>query len=157
MPTRPEELEPWEEFGREDGGLLFVGDKGKLLCNIFGTDPVLLPSTRMQSFVEPAKTLVRVTEKDHQTNWTEACKGNGQASSSFDYAGPFTEAIVLGCVAIRCLDIKEKVKTPDGKTVERLTGRKKLLWDPANIRFSNFDAANEFVKREYRKGWSLGV
>jgi hypothetical protein len=66
----------------------------------------------------------------------------------FEYAGPFTESILIGNLAIRSYLIKNKDQYP---------GRKKLLWDPKNMKITNFDEANQFVKRNYRDGWSLNV
>ena len=71
--------------------------------------------------------------------------GNAVTSSPFDYAGPFTESILMGNLAIRSYAIKKKDEFP---------GRKKLLWDAKNMKITNFDDANAFVKREYRRGWS---
>jgi hypothetical protein len=71
-------------------------------------------------------------------------------SSPFDYAGPLTETILMGNLALRVYNMK----SADGKSYP---GRKKLLWDAANMKITNFDEANQFVKRQYRDGWSLGV
>jgi hypothetical protein len=68
-----------------------------------------------------------------------------------DFAGPFTEAILMGNLAIRSYNIREK----KGNRFE-YPGRKKLLWDAKNMKITNFDEANQFVKREYRSGWTLG-
>jgi len=71
-------------------------------------------------------------------------------TSSFDYAGPLTESILMGNLAIRSYNLREK--RGNGFSYP---GRKKLLWDGANMKVTNFDPANQFVKREYREGWSL--
>jgi hypothetical protein len=77
-----------------------------------------------------------------------ACKkGFGTyTSSSFDVAGPLTETVLMGNLAIRSYNIKEGDQFP---------GRKKLLWDGANMRITNFEAANAFVKRNYRGNYKL--
>ena len=72
--------------------------------------------------------------------------GKNTLSSPFEYAGPLTETILMGNLALRSWNIKE------GK---EFTGRKKLLWDAQNMKITNFDPANQFVKREYREGWKL--
>ena len=76
--------------------------------------------------------------------WVKACKGGEPAGSNFDFAGPLTEVVLLGNVALR-LDLREE-----------LTGRA-LTWDANNFKFSNSDSATEFLRREYRKGWKLGA
>ena len=75
-------------------------------------------------------------------------------SSHFDIAGPLTESVLMGNLAIRSYDIQKK----NAKNEFDYPGRHiKLLWDGANMRVTNFDDANQFVKRNYRQGWSLGV
>jgi hypothetical protein len=94
-------------------------------------------------------------ESGHQVAWTRACKaGFGSAehkalTSSFDYSGPLTETVLMGNLAIRSYN----VKTGKGN----FPGRKKLLWDGTNMKITNFDDANAFVKRNYREGFNLGV
>jgi predicted dehydrogenase len=130
-PTLPNDL----ELGRKipDNGVIFVGDKGKLLCGCYGESPRLIPESKMQAYTQPPKTIPRVD--DHHQDWVSACKGGKPASSNFDYAGPLTEMILLGNLAVR-------------------TGRK-VLWDGENMKCTNMPEANEYVKRDYRKGWSL--
>jgi len=72
-------------------------------------------------------------------------------TSSFDYAGPLTETVLMGNLAIRSYTLA-KIKEDGGK---KFIGRKKLIWDGANTRVTNFDEANEFVSRDYREGWKL--
>jgi hypothetical protein len=101
--------------------------------------------------VNVAKTLPRVPE-GHYVQWVNACiagYGKAELSSPFDYAGPLTEAILMGNLALRSWNIKGS----NG----RFAGRKKLLWDAKNMKITNFDEANQFVKREYRKGWELNL
>jgi hypothetical protein len=102
----------------------------------------------MKEVTLPPQKLPRVPE-GHYLQWVNAClKGfnNAVTSSPFDYAGPFTESILMGNLAIRSYNIKKKDDFP---------GRKKLLWDAKNMKITNFDEANAFVRREYRSGWSL--
>ncbi len=153
LPERPEELLPEEAFGNWDGGVLIVGTKGKMLIDCYGENPRLLPSLRMQD-LNVKQTLPRVPE-GHYLQWVNACRagyGNATTSSPFEYAGPFTESILMGNLAIRSWMLKNpKLKGWDDKYL----GRKKLLWDPANMRVTNFDEANQFVQRQYRSGWKL--
>jgi len=156
LPQRPDELLPDEAFGNWDGGVLFIGTKGKLLLDCYGDNPRLLPTTLMKEKKMPKEKLKRVPE-GHYLQWVNACiagYGKGQTSSPFEYAGPFTESILIGNLAIRSF----LLKNPAGKGWnDKWLGRKKLLWDSANMKITNFDEANQFVKREYREGWSLGV
>jgi hypothetical protein len=73
-------------------------------------------------------------------------------SSSFDLAGPLTEGLLMGNLAIRSYDIR---KPREGRPDQfDYPGRYiKLLWDGPNMKITNFDEANQFVKREYRTGW----
>jgi len=138
MPERPEELEEGRQMGDEDGGVLFVGDKGKLMCGCYGSNPRLIPETKMEDYKRPAKTLPRIKEgvDGHEKSWIEACKGGPAASSNFDYSGPFTETVVMGNLAM-------------------LNPYKVLEWDGINMRFTNDETANEFVNPPYRAGWTL--
>ncbi|MBI1342705.1 MAG: gfo/Idh/MocA family oxidoreductase [Terrimonas sp.] len=155
LPQRPDELLPDEAFGNWDGGVLFVGTKGKLLMDCYGARPRLLPTRLMQEEKLPPETIKRVTE-GHYLQWVNACMsgyGNAKTSSPFEYAGPFTESILIGNLAIRSW----MIRNPDGKGwSDKYLGRKKLLWDAQNMKITNFDEANQFVKRDYREGWSLG-
>jgi len=105
----------------------------------------------MKDVTFPKPTLARVpgAEDGHYTQWVDACLagyGKIELSSPFEYAGPFTEAVLMGNLAIRSYGMKNDKGYP---------GRKKLLWDAKNMKITNFDEANQFVKREYRSGWSL--
>lgn len=154
LPQLPEELLPGEPFGNWDGGVLLVGKKGKLLLDCYGANPRLLPTRLMKETKMPAEKIKRVPE-GHYIQWVNACiagYGKGVTSSPFEYAGPFTESILMGNLAIRSwMMLNPKRKGWEDKYV----GRKKLLWDAKNMKVTNFDEANEFVKRTYREGWSL--
>lgn len=152
LPKRPEELKPDEPMGDIDGGYIFIGTKGKLMGN-YNTLPVLLPTSRMQEDNLPKPTLPRVegAEAGHYTQWVDAIRagyGNMKISSPFDYAGPFTEAVIMGNLALRSYNMRQEGEN-------RYPGRKKLLWDARNMKITNFDEANQFVRRQYRGGWSL--
>jgi hypothetical protein len=87
----------------------------------------------------------------HYLQWVNACLagyGKGTTSSPFEYAGPFTESILMGNLALRSYMMA-------GAGGKGHPGRKKLLWDAKNMRITNFDEANQYVKREYREGWKL--
>ena len=148
MPDRPEELSPEEQMGDSGGGAIIIGTKGKMMCSVYGNNPQLLPTSRTKENVLP-ETIARVPE-GHYLQWVNACiagHGKKQLSSSFDYAGPLTETILMGNLALRSWNIKNDKGT--------FTGRKKLLWDAENMKITNFDEANQFVKREYKNNYSL--
>lgn len=152
LPQRPDELLPEEPFGSWDGGVLFIGSKGKLLVDCYGDNPRLLPTRLMKETQLPPETLHRVKE-GHYQQWVNACiagLGNLPVSSPFEFAGPFTESILIGNLAIRSFIWKN----PESKG-GRYPGRKKLLWNARDMKITNFDVANEFVKRDYREGWKL--
>jgi predicted dehydrogenase len=150
LPKRPDELLPDERLGDSAGGYIFEGSKGKLMGN-YSIPPVLLPTSRMKDTL-PQPTIKRIegAEAGHYTTWVDACLagyGKMELSSSFDYAGPFTEAVLMGNLALRSY----QMKTGDYK----YPGRKKLLWDARNMKITNFDEANQFVKSQYREGWNM--
>lgn len=156
LPNRPDELKPEEEFGNWDGGVLFIGTKGKLLADCYGANPRLLPLSKNESAQAVKQTIARVPggEGGHYLQWVNACLegyGKGVTSSPFEYAGPFTESILMGNLAIRSALYTDPAVSGWGKN--KFTGRKKLLWDAKNMKITNFDAANQFVKRDYREGW----
>ena len=149
-PERPDELLPEEAMGNGDGGVLFVGTKGKLLFDCYGGNPRLLPTKLMNETTLPQPSLARVPE-GHYLQWVNACLagyGKGVTSSPFEYAGPFTESILMGNLALR----SHMMTGAGGKGHP---GRKKLLWDAKNMRITNFEEANQYVKREYREGYRL--
>jgi hypothetical protein len=86
MPARPDDLEPGRLMGDDDGGVLFVGDKGKLMCGCYGRNPRLIPEDG---------------EDGHEKNWITACKGGPPACGNFDYSGPFDETVVMGNLAMQ--------------------------------------------------------
>ncbi|MXV49446.1 Gfo/Idh/MocA family oxidoreductase [Pedobacter sp. HMF7647] len=158
QPERPEELGANDVFGDGGNGTLFIGTKGKLMCSTYSDNPRLLPLSRNEN-IQVAEKYKRVPgqAEGHYGQWVEACiagYGKNELSSPFEIAGPLTEALLMANLAIRGFDVKKP--RPQGGF--DYPGRYiKLLWDNANMRVTNFDEANQYVKREYRKGWSLGV
>ncbi|TKC06042.1 Gfo/Idh/MocA family protein [Pedobacter frigoris] len=156
-PERPEELLPNESFG--DNGTLFIGTKGKMLCDTYGANPRLLPLTKNASDrTRPKAKRVPGDVEGHYTQWAEAAiagYGKIELSSPFEIAGPLTETLLIANLAIRGIDVQRP--NANGKGVSYPGRDMKLLWDKQNLRVTNFDEVNQFVKREYRQGWSLGV
>jgi predicted dehydrogenase len=134
-PQRPKELEEGRKLDQASSNVLFIGSKGVLRCGEYGDDPQLIPYSRMKEIKFPEPTLPRI-KTSHEMNWVGACKTGGQATSNFDYAGPFTEAVVMGNLALKRLG-------------------KKLLWDGINMKFTNDQEANQFVTKPYRQGWKM--
>jgi predicted dehydrogenase len=157
LPELPEELNPGEAFGNADGGVLFIGSKGKLMADCYGANPRLLPLKNNEGLNIP-ETIARVPNQDHYLQWVDACiagYGKGTTSSPFEYAAPFTESILIGNLALRSWMLRDNPTAQ--RATDRYNGRKKLYYDAPNMKITNYEPANQFVKREYRPGWSLMV
>src|ERR1700730_9901587 len=156
-PRRPDELLPDEEMAEWDGGMIFEGTKGKLMAGLFGRNATLLPTSRMKDVkLPPSKyPFVEGGSPAHQQQWVKACKkGYGTyTSSSFDLSGPLTETVLMGTLAVRSYNYSEK--NAQGNPV--YPGRKKLLWDGENMKITNFEPANQFVKRHYWGNYKLDI
>ena len=136
-PARPEELEesrPLKGDGEEeDEGLLFVGDKGKILCTFNGGNPKIIPQSKMDAYKQPPKTLPR--SPGNEREWLDACKGGKvKPGGNFEFEGLVTETLLLGNVASRM--------------------GQKLTWDRSSLSV-NSDVAQKWVKPDRRKGWEL--
>jgi predicted dehydrogenase len=161
QPERPEELLPNETMGDGGNGAIFIGTKGNMMCGTYGADPQLLPTAKTKTTIVP-QTIARVPggPEGHYGAWVEAAiagYGSDKAknlSSRFDVAGPLTESVLMGNLAIRSNDVRKQNQNGDwdypGRHIQ-------LTWDGENMKITNFDEANQFVKRAYREGWSLGV
>jgi len=150
-PRLPEELPADHELSNLTNGVIFEGSKGKLMGH-YADSLLLLPLSLNEQVEKVPKTEKRIPH-GHYVDWVEACmKGveESDLSSKFDFAGPLTEAVLMGNLAIRSyqLEISESGDST-------YPGRKRLLWDAKNMKVTNFDPANEFVMRKYREGWSL--
>jgi predicted dehydrogenase len=132
LPPKPDEL--GDEKVNPGGGVLFVGSKGKLMHDTYGSNPRLLPKSLHDSFGTPPQKLPRIATS-HEMNWVDAAKGKTQASCPFDYAAKLTEVMLLGIVALRA--------------------GTKIHYDGAAMKVTNNASANEFLRREYRQGWAL--
>jgi predicted dehydrogenase len=134
LPQRPDELEEDRPLDPEDG-IIFVGDKGKILVRGWGGEsPRLIPESKHRDTQFPPKTLPRSI--GHHEEWIQACKTGSPTESNFGFAGPLTEAVLLGSVAIRM-------------------GGEELRWDSTNMKIPNAPEAEQFLRYEYRQGWSL--
>ncbi|SFQ52530.1 Gfo/Idh/MocA family protein [Parafilimonas terrae] len=160
QPQRPLELQPNETMGDGGNGIIFYGTKGKMMAGTYGINPQLLPTSKTKETTVP-QTIARVPNGDdgHYAAWVEAAiAGYGSdaannLSSRFDLAGPLTESVLMGNLAIRSYNIQKK----NGNDIDYPGRHIQLVWDGPNMKITNFDEANQFVKRTYRQGWTLGV
>jgi predicted dehydrogenase len=126
------ELDPGMKMG--EGGTLYVGDKGKIL------NDQILPASLRESYKAPVPYIP--SSPGHEEEWILACKGGASAGSDFEWAGPLTETVLLGNIAIRN-EVKEKL------------GGEVMQWDPEKFTFINMPEADKFLHCEYRSGWTL--
>lgn len=135
LPERPEELQPGQMMGDPNGGILFIGTKGKIMTGCYGMNPTLLPVQEMEHFQEPTPWIPRVaggngdiwTSNAHEQNWIRASKesprNRTEASSHFGFSGPFNEMVVMGVLAVRLQGLNRE-----------------LLWDGERMEFTNIGA-----------------
>jgi predicted dehydrogenase len=109
-------------------GSVLIGEKGSLVIPHVAL-PKLFPEEKFASFQ-----MELVPARNHYTSWADACRGEGKTTSSFDYAGPLTEAVLLGTIAIRRRD-------------------ETLRWNSTDLKFTNSAAAQSLLTKPYRKGW----
>lgn len=147
-PQRPEELLDGEQMGDERGGMLFEGSKYKLIAGYYGSNPKVLPSKQMQILGLANGSNIGIN--NHQANWVNACMKfpDAELSSSFKTVDAPMETLLLGNVALRSYQLNGVNHFPENKTLE---------WDARNMKVTNFDEANELVKRKYREGWGGGA
>ena len=157
QPERPAELGANEVFGDGGNGTLFIGTKGKMMCGTYSMNPQLLPTSRTKETTVKQK-IARVPEgaAGHYAQWVEASiagHGKKEVSAPFETAGPLTELLLMANLAIRGADLRVPRTTGTGFNYP---GRGiKLLWDNTNMKVTNFDDVNKFVKREYRDGFKM--
>jgi predicted dehydrogenase len=142
-PPKPEEVGGEPLNG--EGGILYIGSKGKMMQETYGLNPQLLPESRHKSYARPKQTLARIPHEAHEMNWVDTIKGKQEISCPFEYASQLTEVMLLGIVSLRA----------GGK----------IYYDGANRRVTNKvtsensrDGAidpNQFLSREYTAGWTL--
>ncbi|HCF96878.1 MAG TPA: hypothetical protein DEW46_17635 [Verrucomicrobia bacterium] len=131
-PSRPEAVPNGVMMGTN--GTMFVGDQGIILNN------QLFPESRRKEFETPAPYIP--SSIGHYEEWVSACKGGEPGGSNFDFAGPLTEVVLLGNIALR----------PE---LRELVSRQEFFWDPEKFEITNVPEANQYLKVQYREGWSL--
>jgi predicted dehydrogenase len=141
-PPTPEELGDHE---LEAEGMMFVGDKGKILAGFHGEEPRIIPEKKMQDYrtvkglpeTEPSRRERGGGQRTEAISlWVAACKGGPPTCGNFLMAGPISDAFNLGAVSLRL-------------------GGKRLLFDSAKAEVTNIPEANKYLTREYRPGWEL--
>lgn len=131
-PFVPDEMRAaGKSFQRE--GMMFVGDKGRIIAGFRGENPVLVPETKM-TFITREEVKAEEGYRGDEV-WINAFRNKTQTPGSFLLAGPVTETINLGAIALRA-----------GKRVE---------YDSATMKITNLPEANKYLTREYRQGWEL--
>ena len=137
LPERPAELENGRQLGENGGGAIIVGERKTLMHGVYGRDPVLIPESVHMQTPPPPRTLAR--SNGIYQEWIDAIKDRSKVTTSdFEYAGRLTETMLLGNVAVRQAD-----------------AHKVLEYDGAAMRFTNDDAANALLDKEYRPGFGL--
>jgi predicted dehydrogenase len=129
-PPSAEELKLPADLKLPGQGSLFVGEGGYMLLPHV-SEPVLFPVEKFKDYKRP-----EVENQNHYHQWVDACLGQGKTSASFAYAGPLTEALLLGVVANRFPDTK-------------------LMWDAAVLQVTNLPEANKLLKKDYRAGFKI--
>ncbi len=110
-------------------GSIFVGTDGTMVLPHVSR-PLLYPDQKYKNLKFP-----EIASDDHWSQFVNACLSGSPASANFDYSGPLTETVLLGCVASRFPQTT-------------------LKWDASALRFDE-SAANQFVWRPYRDGWEV--
>ena len=137
MPPRPEVM-PDDVVLDQGGGVIMVGEKGILTHETYGANPQMYPQNLMEEAADTPQTYDRIEggRLSHEMNWIRAIKGEEKASCPFDYAAPLNETMLLGVAALYA----------PGEI---------LRYDSENMKFTNKEEVNQYLQREYRKGWSL--
>ncbi|HEX7023945.1 MAG TPA: Gfo/Idh/MocA family oxidoreductase [Gemmatimonadales bacterium] len=135
MPPRPSVLPDDLALNRE-GGVMYIGTRGILMHETYGSKPKLFPEELMQQAAAVPQTMPRIS-LSHELNWAAACMKQATPSSPIEYAARLTETMLLGIVALR---------TGQGR---------KILYDGDRMAVTNIPEANAYLTREYRSGWSL--
>ena len=127
----PEEILKKAEVAKvSDQGSIYIGTEG-VMYSPYIAFPTLLPGDKFKGAKLP-----REGGENHYLQFVEAVRGNAKTSAPFDYAGPLTESVLLGCLSTRFPKID-------------------LQWDAANLKVTNEDKANQFVRKTYRNGWEV--
>ena len=114
----------------DNQGSIIIGTAGVLHVPHVAA-PKLFPVEKFKDYAMP-----QPEQGHHWTIWAEACINGGKPGADFDYSGPLTESVLLGSVAVRFPQTT-------------------LEWSSAKLQFGNEKAANQYLRRTYRKGWEI--
>ncbi len=176
LPPRPNELLDKEPMGDQDGGCIFHGTKGKIMCGASARNPTLLPTSEMAHFRAPEKSIRRISaamEGGHEQDWIRACKetpeNRVEASSNFSYAGPLSEMVLLGVLAVRLQSLNRKLYWDSDRMLFsnitnddtlQIVGKEDfdlVKGDPRHQRkyvsLPALQTAEEWIRHTYRQGW----
>jgi predicted dehydrogenase len=133
-PPEVDDLAAWPPW--DDGGQLWIGDDGKLVANMYGQNPRLLDAKRDAELKASPPPVKYPRVENVYAEWIAACKAGTQGGSSFaGHAGPLTEMVLLGNLAVRA-----------GRNLEL---------DPETGAVKNATIPAEWIQPKYRDGWSL--
>jgi len=160
-PSHPDIIPANNDIGGKNSanGVLIIGENGIISTNINDSSP-LMPKLYLNDGTTDFGPEVEDNEEPeygHQRKWVDACKAGFNSpehlalTSSFDYAGPMSETVLMGNLAIRSYMLRRE----DSEGKMEFYARKKLLWDGENTRITNLEEANQFVGRTYRNGWEV--
>ena len=177
FPERPAELPDGEMMGDWDGGVMFVGEKGKIVCGCYARNPKLLPYDKFAGYQPEIKErIVPEGIAGHEKDWIRACKEDAknrvETKSNFAYAGPFNEVVVMGTVATRLAALNRILKW-DGENMQFTNiGPEETIRLPKTVNLDVINNvprynvewqeevnalayANSLIKRDVRPGWEL--
>ncbi len=185
LPPRPEELRDGEMMGDNNGGIIFIGTRGKIMTDCYGTNPILLPKSAMNNFKEPEPIIPRIEgskdtvwgDSSHYQDWIRACKESSEnrieSSSNFQFSGPFNEMVLLGVTAVRLGGLhglhRELLWNGEDMEFTNISENDKIkipnenyVYNDETLRFgrqfAEFNAkemAKEWIKHTYENGFSL--
>jgi len=124
-----------EHGEKVNGGTVYIGTKGIMATDTYGGSPRIIPKKQHDAFPAPEKTIPR-SKSGVKGDLLAALRGGPEPSSSFEYAGPFTEFVLTGVMASR---------VGTGKVIS---------WDVEKMS-ADLPEANALIKRDYRKGWEV--
>ena len=135
VPPFPSDWEEGRKYYNDGSGTIIIGSEASMVNSTYGASPRIFPETKMRSVAPnlPPKTLPRVETSDHHVAWCNAIRDGRQPASNFEYAGPFTETVLLGNAAIRA--------------------NRRLDFDAKKVRFTNVESANRYLSKSYRPGF----
>lgn len=140
MPPTPVELpkEMHKRMAPGTGGVIYIGEKGKLITGARGTEPYFMPAHLNAEYAKVPQRLHRIegSANGHQMNWIRAIRGTEEISCPFEFGVPVVETMLLGMAALRA-------EVP-------------LDYDAINMKFTNYNEANQYLDREkIRVGWVI--